>query len=409
MNKIYSLKYSAVTGGLVAVSELTKKVTTASRKKIRLTSVILLPVGMLFATSAMASHMWIDNFYVRDYLDFAQNKGVFTAGNENISIIKKDGSVYKLPNVPFPDFSPIANKGATTSIGGAYSVTATHNKTHHHAIGTQSWGQTNYKYVDRNTSNDFAVTRLNKYVVETQGIVSGANTSLTKAQAIERYGINFKGEKRLIAFRAGSGYLALQTNGKAFNYKDIAYTPELLNGSFVLVEDWTSGHILTHNLFDEFGNLTTSGDSGSPFLLYDNVDKKWVVLGTLFGTYSYANGNVRSAVNRWNQSTVDSLKKKYTQDVYVNGKEVSQTSLAKNKDNVIHGGGILNIGGNLNLGNGGLVFDNNQKYTVKGNNVTYTGAGIDIGENTTVDWFLKGVTNDNLHKIGAGTLDVKVT
>ncbi len=89
MNKIYSLKYSSVTGGLVAVSELTKKVTTASRKKLRLSSVVLLPAGVLFATGAMASHMWIDNFYVRDYLDFAQNKGVFTAGNENISIIKK--------------------------------------------------------------------------------------------------------------------------------------------------------------------------------------------------------------------------------------------------------------------------------------------------------------------------------
>ncbi|EBX3672454.1 hypothetical protein DRU60_24615, partial [Salmonella enterica subsp. enterica serovar Stanley] len=115
--------------------------------------------------------------------------------------------------VPFPDFSPVANKGATTSIGGAYSVTATHNKTSHQAIATQSWGQTNYKYVDRNTSDDFAVTRLNKYVVETHGIVSGADTSLTKAQALERYGVNFKGEKKLIAFRAGSGYLALQTNG----------------------------------------------------------------------------------------------------------------------------------------------------------------------------------------------------
>ncbi|MCV5473426.1 hypothetical protein OFN22_31475, partial [Escherichia coli] len=75
------------------------------------------------------------------------------------------------------------------------------------------------------------------------------------------------------------------------------------------MEDWTSGHIVTHNLFDEFGNRTTSGDSGSPFLLYDNIDKKWVVLGTLFGEYYYPNGNVRSAVNRWNQSTVDALKK----------------------------------------------------------------------------------------------------
>ncbi|EHV70966.1 serine protease espP domain protein [Escherichia coli DEC6D] len=44
---------------------------------------------MLFSTNVMASHLWIDNFYVRDYLDFAQNKGKFTAGNENISFIKK--------------------------------------------------------------------------------------------------------------------------------------------------------------------------------------------------------------------------------------------------------------------------------------------------------------------------------
>ncbi|EKY7020373.1 autotransporter outer membrane beta-barrel domain-containing protein [Escherichia coli] len=409
MNKIHSLKYSSITGGLIAVSELTKKVTTAARKKIRLASVVIFPAGMLFATSAIASHLWIDNFYVRDYLDFAQNKGVFTAGNENISILKKDGSVYKFPEVPFPDFSPVSNKGATTSIGGAYSVTATHNKIEHHAISTQSWGQTDYKYVDRSTSNDFAVTRLNKYVVETQGIDSGVNTSLSNEQALERYGVTFKGEKKLIAFRAGSGYLAFQTNGKTINYKDIAYVPELLNGSFVLVEGWSSGHLQTHNLFDEFGNRTTSGDSGSPFLLYDNIEKKWVVLGTLFGEYYYANGNIRSAVNRWNENAVDALKKKYTQDINLNGNVLSQETLAQNKDNAIHGGGTLNIGSNLNLGNGGLLFDDNQKYIVKGDNVTYTGAGIDIGKNTTVDWFLKGTTNDNLHKTGAGTIDIKIT
>ncbi len=364
---------------------------------------------MLFASNATASHMWIDNFYVRDYLDFAQNKGTFTPGNEDISILKKDGSVYNFPKVPFPDFSPVSNKGATTSIGGAYSVTATHNKTSHHAISTQSWAQTDYKYIDRATSNDFAVTRLNKYVVETQGITSGANTSLTKAQALERYGITFDGEKKLIAFRAGSGYLAFQTNGTTVNYKDIDYSPELLNGSFVLVDNWDSGHILTNNLFDEFGNRTTGGDSGSPFLLYDNVDKKWVVLGTLFGEYSFSNGNIRSAVNRWNQDAIDSLKKTYTHDIYLNSQESDQQSIQKNKDNFIHGGGSLNITSNLSLGYGGLKFDDNQKYIVKGDNVTYTGAGIDIGENTTVDWYLKGVTNDNLHKIGAGILDVKVS
>ncbi|MBA1909541.1 ESPR-type extended signal peptide-containing protein, partial [Escherichia coli] len=35
MNKIYSLKYSHITGGLVAVSELTRKVSVGtSRKKV---------------------------------------------------------------------------------------------------------------------------------------------------------------------------------------------------------------------------------------------------------------------------------------------------------------------------------------------------------------------------------------
>ena len=88
MNKIYSLKYSHITGGLVAVSELTKKVSIASRKKLKLASCALFASGMLLASNATASHMWIDNFWVRDYLDFAQNKGVFTPGNENISIMK---------------------------------------------------------------------------------------------------------------------------------------------------------------------------------------------------------------------------------------------------------------------------------------------------------------------------------
>ena len=118
---------------------------------------------------------------------------------------------------------------------------------------------------------------------------------------------------------------------------------------------------------------------------------------------------MRSAVNRWNQNTVDYLKKTYTHDINLNSQELEQQHIQKNKDNSIHGGGTLNIISNLSLGHGGLKFDDNQTYIVKGDNATYTGAGIDIGKNTTVDWYLKGVTNDNLHKIGAGTLDVKVS
>lgn len=204
MNKIYSLKYSHITGGLIAVSELSGRVSSrATGKKKHKRILALCFLGLLQSSYSFASQMDISNFYIRDYMDFAQNKGIFQAGATNIEIVKKDGSTLKLPEVPFPDFSPVANKGSTTSIGGAYSITATHNTKNHHSVATQNWGNSTYKQTDWNTSHpDFAVSRLDKFVVETRGATEGADISLSKQQALERYGVNYKGEKKLIAFRA---------------------------------------------------------------------------------------------------------------------------------------------------------------------------------------------------------------
>ena len=103
--------------------------------------------------SAYANNVFIDNIWYRDYLDFAQNKGIFKPGATGLQIVQKDGSVFKLPDIPFPDFSAVSSKGATTSIGGAYTVTASHNekfkypnsnRPSHHAIDTQKWGNTTY-------------------------------------------------------------------------------------------------------------------------------------------------------------------------------------------------------------------------------------------------------------------------
>lgn len=59
------------------------------------------------------------------------------------------------------------------------------------------------------------------------------------------------------------------------------------------------------------------------------------------------------------------------------------------------------------MGCGGLIFDENKKYIVSGDGKSFKGAGVDIGKNTTVEWSVKGVSGDNLHKIGSGTLDVR--
>ncbi|EKP2710135.1 autotransporter outer membrane beta-barrel domain-containing protein, partial [Escherichia coli] len=422
MNKIYSLKYSHITGGLIAVSELSGRVSSrASGKKNK--KKIILPLcflGLLSPSYSFASQMDISNFYIRDYMDFAQNKGIFQAGATNIEIEKKDGSSLKLPEVPFPDFSPVANKGSTTSIGGAYSITATHNTKTHHSVAEQNWGNTTYKQADWHTSHpDFAVSRLDKFVVETRGVTEGADTSLSKQQALERYGINYKGEKKLIAFRAGSGTIGIKKDGKTTPFDEVFYKPEMLNGSFVHIDDWSGWLVLTNNQFDEFNNLATQGDSGSALFVYDNEKKKWVVAGTAWGVYYYSNGKTHTAYSKWDQNAVDTIKKTFSHNVdMTNQQEVTiengklagigtDTSEIKNKDLIFTGGGNILLKSSFDNGAGGLVFNDKKTYQINGNDFTFKGAGIDTRNGSTVEWNIRYDNKDNLHKIGDGTLDVR--
>ncbi|CAD5568942.1 serine protease [Escherichia coli] len=177
MNRIYSLKYCVITGGLIAVSELARNVVKMSSRKLKISVVSIATIATL-NIPAEAGQLHAENIWIRDYLDLAQNKGVFQAGATDVKITLKDGAIFEFPKVEIPDFSPASNKGNTTSIGGAYSVTATHSKPAHHAIATQSWGQSNYKYIDRMTKGDFAVARLDKYVVETAGLTDYVNFNL---------------------------------------------------------------------------------------------------------------------------------------------------------------------------------------------------------------------------------------
>lgn len=91
----------------------------------------------------------------------------------------------------------------------------------------------------------------------------------------------------------------------------------------------------------------------------------------------------------------------------LDGKKQELSSIIKDKDLSVSGGGELTLKQDTDLGIGGLIFDKNQTYKVSGKDKSYKGAGIDIDNNTTVEWNVKGVAGDNLHKIGSGTLDVK--
>lgn len=329
MNKIYALKYCHATGVMIAVSELASRV---MKKAARGSLLALLNLSLcgVFLSTAQAAQLNINNVWARDYLDLAQNKGVFKAGATDVSIQLKNGQTFNFPKVPIPDFSPASNKGATTSIGGAYSVTATHNGTAHHAVSTQNWGQSSYKYVDRMTKGDFAVTRLDKFVVETSGVKNSVDFSLNNHDALERYGVDINGEKKIIGFRVGAGITSTIQNGSSYNTGQ-AYNPLLLSASMFQF-NWNNKR--PYNNTTAFYNETTGGDSGSGFYLYDNVKKEWVMLGTLYGIASDGT-NVWSLFNQYDENTVNGLKNKFTQKVQLNNNTMSLNSdsftLAGNK------------------------------------------------------------------------------
>ena len=369
---------------------------------------------------AYANKVFIDNIWYRDYLDFAQNKGIFKPGATGLQIVQKDGSIFKLPDVPFPDFSPVSSKGMTTSIGGAYAVSAYHNETKfpvngrpsHHAIVNQRWGNTTYKWEGSKRNGDFVVERLNKFVVETEGFegVDIPQTQENWHKLHDRYGMVIDGKRKVLMMRIGAGKGTYVQNGKE-HHLGFANEHDALTGTMYLIEKWGAGW---SDKFP-FRNDTTEGDSGSAWIIYDKIEKKWVLLGTLLGIGLPTQG----IYNPWHNGTVDNLKKDFTVNVALdnqtgqfegNDKFIvgGNSYTTTRKDLSLTGGGTLNLSSNLNMGIGGLIFDKNQKYTVEGKDYTFKGAGVDIGEGTTVEWNVKGASDDNLHKIGKGTLKVNV-
>lgn len=88
MNTIYSLRYSTVAGGLVAVPEFARKCTFRKTKK-------LLTGGLLFSvmTACVQASVVSSEVPYQTFRDFAENKGVFAAGATNIPVYYKDGAL----------------------------------------------------------------------------------------------------------------------------------------------------------------------------------------------------------------------------------------------------------------------------------------------------------------------------
>lgn len=146
MNTIYSLRYSTVAGGLVAVPEFARKCTFRKTKK-------LLTGGLLFSvmTACVQASVVSSEVPYQTFRDFAENKGVFAAGATNIPVYYKDGTLATTLNLPMPDFSSVnvgSSPGVATLINPQYIVSVNHNKGYKNVSFGD--GQNEYTIVNRN-------------------------------------------------------------------------------------------------------------------------------------------------------------------------------------------------------------------------------------------------------------------
>ncbi|HBN1812625.1 TPA: autotransporter outer membrane beta-barrel domain-containing protein, partial [Escherichia coli] len=306
MNRIYALKYSFITKGLIAVSELASK---KKRKKLRSSRIITISTVTILSFSptysALAATVRADIPY-QTFRDFAENKGVFTPGSINIPVYDINGNLIgKLDKAPMPDFSSAAvyvsnmSRADHTLYSPSYVVTAKHVNGLQGVSPELSFGYQKNKYTAINTNNnpnlDIKTLRLSKLVTEVApsevsdvGAVSGA----------------YQANGRFTAFyRLGGGTQSVKDK----NGHTTSVAGDFLTGGTVgALNSYNNGQMIsapTADVFNSYNgilaNYLTMGDSGSPLFAYDSWEKKWVLIGV---TSSKTNTG-----NNWVVTTQDFL------------------------------------------------------------------------------------------------------
>ncbi|EFZ2447562.1 TPA: serine protease autotransporter toxin SepA [Shigella flexneri] len=438
MNKIYYLKYCHITKSLIAVSELARRVTCKSHRRLS-RRVILTSVAALSLSSAwpaLSATVSAEIPY-QIFRDFAENKGQFTPGTTNISIYDKQGNlVGKLDKAPMADFSSATittgslPPGDHTLYSPQYVVTAKHVS----GSDTMSFGYAKNTYTAVGTNNnsglDIKTRRLSKLVTEVApaevsdiGAVSGAYQAGGRFTEFYRLG-------------GGMQYVKDKNGNRTQVYTNGGF---LVGGTVSALNSYNNGQMITAQTGDIFNpangplaNYLNMGDSGSPLFAYDSLQKKWVLIGVLSSGTNYG--------NNWVVTTQDFLGQQPQNDfdktiAYTSGEGVLQwkydaangtgTLTQGNTTWDMHGkkGNDLNAGKNLlftgnngevvlqnsvNQGAGYLQFAGDYRVSAL-NGQTWMGGGIITDKGTHVLWQVNGVAGDNLHKTGEGTLTVNGT
>ena len=424
-------------------------------------------VSLGIASQASAGHTYFGINY-QYYRDFAENKGKFTVGAQDIDIYNKKGEMIgtMMKGVPMPDLSSLAKGGYATLVGDQTLISVAHN------VGYQDvdFGMTGhnpdqhnfkYKVVKRyNYKNDsthrymtdYQHPRLAKFVTEVAPIEMVSRMNGSVYTDLKKYPMRV---------RVGSGHQYWKDDNNNTN-ADLAYGGAWLTGGNTFMDGGTgdghlylNGRVQTPNEYGPLPIAGAQGDSGSPFFIYDKEQGKWLLNGVLREGHPYAavgNGYQIARQDYLEEVLEQDLAARFflnnanytlktTQDgngtITQNGRRSQTIGLynsalpfdsrgGNNGDEsptykgpnpwspALHHGkniylgdmgkGTLTIENMVNQGAGGLYFEGDFAVKPSDNNVTWQGAGVSVGEESTVEWQVHNPEGDRLSKIGLGTL-----
>ena len=383
------------------------------------------------------------NFY-RDYLDLAQNKGIFKATDAPLEFAQRNGTKFTFNKIP--NNNARNNKGNFTALGRNFVVTANHTLLASAATNfneNRGWfGNTLYEYATNSTQKlygaDTTYLRTSKYIVEGQIDpldvpnleISSQDQTKDEANAkkIEDRFRDIKNSggascENILAYEAGTGSLALEKpKSDSDGFAEVMSATEFENQnivnnalgasvneigvaySAVYKSHYSSvskpGVYLFMTSNRGFRNRLLPGDSGSGFFVYDTVAQKWVLVGVLTGVED--NKNYASIVTA---RDFNDYKKEY--ENLVSGVNVLGSALVQNKDNIFSSanGSNITLNSNLDLGHGGIVV-NSGDLTLNSTNGSKIAkfAGFDIARGASLN--LNVVSDTSVHKLGKGSLIV---
>ena len=400
----------------------------------------------------------VDYQYFRD---FAENKGKFTPGAQNIVVVNKKGESIgtMMQNAPMMDFSVVSRNGVAALVGDQYIVSVAHNVGYRnvdfgmegnnpdqHRFGYNIVKRNNYKN-DRTHPymTDYHNPRLAKFVTEAAPIEMVSNMQGSTYGDLEKYPMRV---------RIGSGWQFLRDDNDNGNHIAMAYN--YLTAGNTFMQGWAnngevslSGDVRHPNQYGPLPISGSSGDSGSPMFIYDKTAGKWLINGVLRSghpyqgkenTYQIARKNYLDEIIAGDLMTVfdfTSASYDWTADGNGSGKltkgsrVVTNTPLANyslpssgrdeffgyggpnpympalhHGKNIYFGNmenGTITLKNNIDQGAGGLTFEGD--FVVQpSTDETWKGAGVSVSEGSTVRWKVKNPAGDRLSKIGQGTL-----